>query len=724
MNPSYRFKWLAVLCFFLPLLIFVGLILIFWWLLTPDEAALLANVFQKRLIYYIGIFGLLVLGFGFTLIQLLYRHIFPAVRLAEEAALIRAGNPSHRIEPMGSPSLQKLIAIINEWAARFESDQSNLESKITEATSQSETEKNILAAFLAELPEGVLVCNLKGKILLYNKQAKRFLSRDRKEPRSTDDDSSDSYQYIGLGRWVTDLVDPHLIRHAIDEIKEKLKKNHPDVAAYFIFSQQPRMFRVEAVPILDHLRAFTGYVLIFYDITNRMKTDGRGQFLWQTLTRQVRSTMTSIRSAVETLLDYPDLQDDKKIRLKKLIQKESVNLGDILDDSTAEYNDCCAVSRWPLISIKDLELIEIIKNRAFEKTGIELTVKKDQSIGWVRMDTYSMTLAIIFVISQLKKSTGLNRFDIRLKRAGRFVAFDILWMGKAIKVEQLNRWENLPVTIGKEGLPFSLKEIMGYHYMDIVSYPGRREADLSHIRIFMPAFSEQEPIRKRSVAILPESRPEFFDFDLFHQRGQHPDLDTRRLDDLTYTVFDMETTGLDISGGDRIVSIGAVRIVNGKLLKDEQFDQLIDPGIPIPKASTAFHGITDEMIAGRPSIEDILPRFYDFTDETILVAHNAAFDMRLLQIHERYTGLKFDNPVLDTLLLSAVLHPSVDDHDIETIAKRLGVHVHNRHTAIGDALTTAIIFLKLLPLLAERVILTMKDAREASQQTYYARLKY
>jgi len=368
--------------------------------------------------------------------------------------------------------------------------------------------------------------------------------------------------------------------------------------------------------------------------------------------------------------------------------------------------------------------MDIIRKRAAEKTGIELVVDDNPSVGWVRADTYSITLAWLFILNRLKNTIGRNQFSIRLKRAGRFIGFDILWDGGPIKIENLNKWEGQAVKIGKEGLPFTLKEIMGHHHMDIGSYPGRRETDPSHLRIFMPAFTAPEPVRKKSVTILPESRPEFFDFDLFHQLGQNPKMDSRRLDELTYTVFDTETTGLDISGGDQIVSIGAVRIVNAKLLKEEQFEQLVNPGRAIPEASTEFHGITDDMVTGQPFIQDVLPHFYRFAVETVLIAHNAAFDMRLLQINERYTGIKFVNPVLDTLLLSAVVHPSLGDHDLETIAERLGVEVLGRHTALGDAVTTASIFLKLLPLLAQRGIYTMKDARNASQRTYLARLKY
>jgi DNA polymerase-3 subunit epsilon len=98
--------------------------------------------------------------------------------------------------------------------------------------------------------------------------------------------------------------------------------------------------------------------------------------------------------------------------------------------------------------------------------------------------------------------------------------------------------------------------------------------------------------------------------------------------------------------------------------------------------------------------------------------------MRFLELKEASTGVRFAQPVLDTLLLSAVLHPSLDDHRLETMADRLGVQVIGRHTALGDALLEAEIFLRLLPLLAARGIVTLRQALEASRQTYYSRLRY
>jgi DNA polymerase-3 subunit epsilon len=98
--------------------------------------------------------------------------------------------------------------------------------------------------------------------------------------------------------------------------------------------------------------------------------------------------------------------------------------------------------------------------------------------------------------------------------------------------------------------------------------------------------------------------------------------------------------------------------------------------------------------------------------------------MRFLQMKEAATGVAFRQPVLDTLLLSAVLHPNQDSHRLEAIAERLGVNVIGRHTALGDAIVTGEVFLRMIPLLAEQGIRTLREAREAAERSFYARVSY
>jgi DNA polymerase-3 subunit epsilon len=296
----------------------------------------------------------------------------------------------------------------------------------------------------------------------------------------------------------------------------------------------------------------------------------------------------------------------------------------------------------------------------------------------------------------------------------------MLWRGLAVDSETARAWEHQPLIVEGEGSRLTLKEVVERHGGE-VWWHADAEAHISYVRLLLP-IAQPEPAWKEPL--VQSSRPEYYDFDLFHQAGQMPEIDQRLLTELSYTVFDTETTGLHPSEGDEIISIGAVRIVNGRLLRLESFDQLIDPRRPISEESIRIHGISPQMLRGQPPIDQVLRLFYQFAEDTVLVAHNAAFDMRFFQLKEAQTGLVFTHPVLDTLLLSPVVHPSQAEHGLEALARRLGVNVIGRHTALGDAIVTGEVFLKLIPLLAEQGIRTLKDAREAAQKTYYARLKY
>ncbi|MGB0723503.1 MAG: PolC-type DNA polymerase III, partial [Gammaproteobacteria bacterium] len=250
------------------------------------------------------------------------------------------------------------------------------------------------------------------------------------------------------------------------------------------------------------------------------------------------------------------------------------------------------------------------------------------------------------------------------------------------------------------------------------------EQGRSGLRIALRGAEAPEPLHLvDSDTAERDSRPEFYDFDLFGHIGNAPQFEDRPLDELVYTVFDTETTGLDTSS-DQIISIGGLRVVNGRPLQNEVFEQLIDPGKPISRESIAVHGISEDMVRGKPDLTVVLPEFHRFAEDTVLVGHNVAFDMSILQRVQGEAGVSFDAPVLDTLLLSAVVYPERGEHSLEKIAERFGIPVVGRHTAVGDAIVTAQVFLHLVKLLQDQGINTLGEALKAAQQTYLARVKY
>lgn len=219
--------------------------------------------------------------------------------------------------------------------------------------------------------------------------------------------------------------------------------------------------------------------------------------------------------------------------------------------------------------------------------------------------------------------------------------------------------------------------------------------------------------RELDRRLLP-ARPEFYDVDRLNQPMHVEECGGKRIAQLTYVVFDTETTGLRPSDGDEIVSIAGVRIRDGRIEDDAPFTRLVNPGRPIPEASIRFHGITDDMVAGEPPIGGVLPAFKAFVGDAVLVAHNAAFDMRFLKLKEAATGVRFDNLVLDSLLLSVFLDHESRNHSLDAVAERLGVDIEGRHTALGDARVTAKVFLRMLEMLEARGVTTLRQAVEAS----------
>ena len=483
-----------------------------------------------------------------------------------------------------------------------------------------------------------------------------------------------------------------------------------------------RFLRIESVPILDYRKQFTGFILIINDITKQLEADNQLDLLLRSFGRGARSSLASIRAAIEAIIEYPKMDSQQLQQLKEIIHQESINIGEILDITTSDYARRFR-TRWPLTPMLAGDMLAAVTKKAREKLGIHLQVENSLREIWIKVDSYSIASALLFLQCRLKENTGSREFQCRLFSENRFIHLDFIWQGRPVKMETLRTWEEQIITVGDEVLPSTLKEVIAHHEAEFWSHSyadGRR----AYLRLLFPAVEMPEIGRIRNLTILPQSRPEFFDFDLFSQPGQKPELDQRLLSDLTYTVFDTETTGLNPKGGDEIISIGAVRIVNNRLLHEECFDRLVDPQRSIPFESTQIHGIQQEMLIGQPTLDIVLPLFHQFAQGTILIAHNAAFDMRMLQLKEEDTGVKFLNPVLDTLLLSAVVHPGQKNHNLEGIVERLGISIVGRHTALGDAITTAEIFLTLIPLLAEQGIYTLRQARAASRKTYYSRLKY
>ena len=180
--------------------------------------------------------------------------------------------------------------------------------------------------------------------------------------------------------------------------------------------------------------------------------------------------------------------------------------------------------------------------------------------------------------------------------------------------------------------------------------------------------------------------------------------------DQTYVVFDFETTGFNAGGVDSIIEIGAVKLKDGMII--EKYDELINPGRPLPKKITEVTHITDQMLEGKDNEENAVKRFIEWFGDCPMVAHNAKFDVSFLEMaYKKYNLGTFQNPVIDTLELSRTLDNTYARHSLSALVKRYEVPWDEtaHHRGDYDAEGTALVFHKMLKKLSNRNIDKMSD---------------
>ncbi len=718
-----RFAGIWIACFVLCSGCVAGVLLALHAAAEPAHQARLSEALLAAREFLLLLALLLLAATGFLAQWLTSTYFRPLRRLAQGTHIIASSNPAFRTEAHGAAEARQLAQAINALAEQRESALKDVAARIAQAHVEIDEERNRLAALMSELAHSVVVCNAEGLILLYNQRARELFSGRARTP-----DGSESPTYIGLGRSLFSLIERDLFTHSAEQLRSRIAQGESQpVTAFMVAFGASRLLRARVAPVMaitgggdpGSPKEISGYVLLLEDVTGEVFRGERRDRLQQRLLENARAVLASIRAAVENLLNYPDADAARRQQFTTIIDEEARRLGAEIDHATREYSDTIK-SHWSPEQIRVADLVEIVRRRIESQYRLTTRASGLETDAWVDVDSYTVVLAVCTLARRLREEWGVADLGFRITPAGRHVRLELEWPGARLPAATARAWEGAPLDPAGGPGTLTFHEVLQRHHGD-AWYESDPASELSRFHILLPlATAERPPV----VHSGHDNRPEYYDFDLFNQPGQSRELDDLPLRGLTYTVFDTETTGLDPSAGDEIISIGAVRIVNGRVLAGDIFDQLVDPQRPITEASARIHGIRPEMLHGRPTIAPVLAAFQRFCDDTVLVGHNVAFDLRFLQLKEKATGVRFTQPVLDTLLLSAVLHGDLESHVLEAIAGRYGINVVGRHTAVGDAIVTGEILLRMIPLLAGRGIVTLRQAREASQRTFYARVRY
>lgn len=706
-----------------------------WAALSENERAAVVTAVGPRIMLLLVMWAISLVAVGLVLKHLVSYFMTAPARLLEQAQVLLGTDVKRPLEPTGSLENRGLTNLINRLVDQREALRTEMDARIHEASRNTELEKSRLSALMSEITQSVMVCNLDGRILLYNNRARMQFRTLSKSPNV----GGGGAELIGLGRSIYGVFDRKLVTHALENIQHRLQRGATAPLAQFVTNTQSgQLLRVQMAPVrtaeiaptalegetptkAKPTNELTGFVLMLDNITRDFEDDSEKDRVLYSLTEGSRAALANAQAAVE-VLEFPDIEPAMRDRLLGVIREEIGGLGKRIDDLQKSSANSLR-SRWPLEDMLGEDLIEAALRRIEATLPIKAVQNQVDTSLWLKVESFSLLQALVHLAGRVYEECQVKEVQLRLQPAGQRAQLDLLWSPLQTDTKAAMSWELEQIKVGSETMSLTVQDVLDRHSGDSWFEREANEGGRAFFRFLLPMATPQEELASHTF-LRSESRPEFYDFDLFKTSEQTHSLDDCLLSELSYTVFDTETTGLNPGAGDEIIQIGAVRLVNNKLLQQEFFDQLVNPKRQIPPHTIPIHGIKQDMVRNQPTIEQVLPTFHTFTQDTVLVAHNAAFDMRCLQVKEAATGVVFDQPVLDTLLLSAVLHPNQESHRLEAIAERFNVTVIGRHTAMGDAIVTAEVFLNLIPLLAEKGIKTLRQAREASQKTYYARLKY
>lgn len=617
----------------------------------------------------------------------------PLMATARGAEIIATSNAGHRLELKESHWLERLPETIENLGGTIARKRHEMEEAVATWNVRVEARRARLETILREIREGVLVCDDDGRIVLYNRAARQLLED---EPA------------LGLGRNISEVLNEGPLRHTLTLLSKTRQNGDPpsaDAELVCATRSGARLVRCRLARLQTEDPSTSGFVMTLQDVSEETREALRREQTLRGSLEAFRNPLTSLAAACQslTLAQQENILDATQ-RFANIINEESGRLTEQFIQLSADATAMIA-DGWRLEDVHLGSLIEGIREK--NKTGLPRI--QGSADVWVSAEPYLISQVIETLLTRLREELQVNALALTGREEGSMVYIDLTWSGDVASAEQLDEWLN--EGLEDVGGTVTVREVLNRHGTTAWSQPDVSRFGRALLRLPLPGAP-----KKASQAPAIPARPEFYDFAIEETPKTVDPRAEETLNNLDYIVFDCETTGLEPSRGDEIVSIGAVRIHGGQVMHGETFELLANPGRDIPALATSIHGITNEDVADAAPVEEAVRRFHAFAGDAVLVGFNIAFDMRFLRLKQRVSGVMFNHTTLDALLLSILLHDHTGEHTMESVAQRLGVGVGGRHTALGDSLTTAEIFVRLLELLPANNIHTLDNAVSAQEK--------
>jgi DNA polymerase-3 subunit epsilon len=636
--------------------------------------------------FLLSLFGVVVTALAWRMADQFLNQMLKIRHGAEIVARINLG---HRIELDTGDELEDLALEFNHMAENLGKAYDELEGRVREATLTVQEERNRLATVLRTMVDGVVVANEAAETILMNPRARIIL---------------DLGYTSGIGSPLSRIFPSDRLSFHLNRVRQRWLPGRETVEDVLFPLRDGKLLKgsLSVVPGPGGERC--GFLLVFRDLSRSGDKSNTFEETMREMPQLLRGPLAASRSLVETLQRHRDMPAEKQSAFLAAVAEEINRLSErvtAIDDAANAAHS----SRWPAIPSDPRDLV---KEALLLIPGIPVEIEDDNTpIPSVLVEPFSWVASLCCVlqwIRQMSQGQPSISANLRVEEGTVVTTFRVRGLFKSDPAE-LESQEVCPA--GEQPLPLgeSVRRNRGELWT-------RSSGESMEVRLaLLQAGTASEGNHADGLL---DGEPEFYDFDLFLPRPvvERADQLQADLSDLEYVVFDTETTGMRLSEGDKVISISGVRIRRGRIQNAEIFHSLVNPGRSIPPESIRFHQIEDRMVADAPSISQVYPQFVEFVGDSILVAHNAAFDKKCLEMAAAEAGVPMiDNPILDTLFLSYGIHEGTEGHSLDAMAERMGIKIEGRHTSLGDARATAHIFLGLISLLPGRGVRTLADAK-------------
>lgn len=617
------------------------------------------------------------------------QYMRPILEILRGAEIVSRINLDHRIKVDAGDEIEELAIEFNLMAENLGRAYDELEGRVREATRTLQEERNRLATVLRTMVDGVVVANEAAEIILMNPRARIILDRGYTS---------------GIGAAMSRIFPSDRLSFHMKRLRQSWDPGRETVEEVVFPLRDGKLLKGSLSVVPGHGGEMAGFLLVFRDLSASSAEGTRFEETMREMPQLLRGPVATSRSLVETLQRHPGMSAEKHQAFLAAVSEEMDRLS-VRVTAIEEAASAARTSRWPAIPSNPRELLE---DSVLSVTGLTIDVEAEGgSIPPVLVEPFSWVASLRRVLQWIEqKNSGQLSVKANLRVEDGTVVTTFLIDGPfAGDLAELESLELCPAD--EEPLP--LGEAVRRNRGELWT---RASGDSLEVRLALMQATAVSEGRRADGLI--EGEPEFYNFDLFLPRPvfEREYLLQAELAELDYVVVDTETTGLQLSQGDKVISITGIRISRGRIQSADIFNTLVNPGRSIPPESVEIHHIEDHMVAGAPSMNEVYPQFAEYVGDSILVAHNAAFDKKCLDLAAAEAGLpQIDNPILDTLFLSYALHQEIEGHSLEAIAERMGVTIEGRHTSLGDARATAHIFLGLLSLLPGRGVRTLGDAK-------------